>query len=160
METMTIHLSQLEKGVVPIIDAVQHDTGRILEMFLTDTVLTSSNTATLWFKRSTGTQDSVNTYVSVAHNSARANITQCLTQSGTTECQLKVIESGNASIVSTYSFKIRVMPNISPVITAEEYWSIQEIAADAAGQVSVIGKLDSANYIPDSTIDSVIADIS
>lgn len=101
-----VRLSMKYNGIAPIVHAVQYETGRDLKMILTDVTLASGNTATLMFKRSDGSFNTVNCTLILADNAFTADITQALTQPGPTDCQLKVTASNK--VVSSYTFVIVV----------------------------------------------------
>lgn len=125
--TQTIHLTQHQREPFPIMDAVQNDTGRSLKMILDDVTLTSGNTGELYFKRSDDSFYHVSATLATGDNSFTADITQGLTQPGTTECQLKVTASSKA--VSTFTFLIRVQPAVDGMPSEQLGVSVDDLLA-------------------------------
>lgn len=124
--TQTIHLTQHQREPFPIIDAVQNDTGRSVKMIIDDVTLTSGNTGALYFKRADNSYYNVSATLSTSDNSFTADLTQGLTQPGTTECQLRVTASSKA--VSTFTFLVRVQPAVDGVPSVSQLgYTIQDI---------------------------------
>lgn len=107
-----VYLSHTNWTIPPVVHAVQGDTGRELEMVLVDLEIDADMTATLAVKRSSGTHNDIGTTADLAENSFTADITQALTRSGDTECQLKV-KNDDDEVVSTYTFIIAVQGDTS-----------------------------------------------
>lgn len=157
--TTTVNLYQVKRGIVPRIEAVQYDTGRLIQMVLSDSVLNSNCSASLGFVRPNGTVYLVNAPINVSKNSAYAQMDQALTQPGVVECQLKVSESGE--IVSTYNFKINVIKSVTGSITEEKYLdtaaaidaAVEQIDPDYSNRVQI------ADTISNSYIDNVISGV-
>ena len=119
--------------------AVQNDTGRTLKMIVDDVTYTNSDTGKLYFMRSDGSYYNVSTTFSSGDNSFTADITQALTQSGRTDCQLKVTHSG--SVVSTYTFALMVQSDVNGLDQVQqEGYSVQDLM-DAAEEIVQSGGL-------------------
>ena len=108
--TQVIHLTQDKHEPVQIAYAVQNDTGRTLKMVIDDATLGSGSTGVLSFKRSDGSAYNQSATLALADNAFTADVTQGCTQSGTTECQLKVTAS--SKVVSSYTFLLMVQPDV------------------------------------------------
>lgn len=121
----TVALMQTYYTVPPVVHAVQNDSGRQLRMVITDETVPASSTAVLSIHRSDDTHYDIATTEESAGTFV-ADITQALTQAGTTKCQLKV-----DGIVSTYTFVIDVQKDESGTITPQEGESIDEAIAEA-----------------------------
>ena len=157
--TMTVNLYQIKRGIVPQLEAVQYDTGRLVQMFLVDSTLNSNCTATLGFVRPDRTTYAVNAPINVSKNAAYAQLDQALTQDGIVECQLKIAESGE--IVSTYNFKINVIKSVTGSITQEKYLDTEAAIEAAVAQMDpdYSNRVLIADTISNATIDSVIAGV-
>lgn len=129
--SQTIHLTQDKHEPIPIMYAVQNDTGRTALMVIDDITLASGSTGGLYFRRSDGSTYNTTATLSIASNAFTADITQGLTQSGTTECQLKVTASSKK--VSTYTFLIKVQEDLNGVSTEQLGYSVADLmnAADS-----------------------------
>lgn len=131
--TQSVYLRQAEYGVPPVVHAVQHDTGRTLQMIVADRAIPANTTAELSFKRSDESHYAISCdSLDTATNSYTADITQALTQAGPCECQLKV-----DGIVSTFTFIIDVQEDASGAPTEQEGITIKDaldLASEAATQ--------------------------
>lgn len=129
--TQVIHLTQDKHEPVQIAYAVQNDTGRTLEMVIDDETLASGSTGVLSFRRSDGSAYNQSATLALADNAFTADITQGCTQSGTTECQLKVTASSKK--VSSYTFLINVQEDVyglDPV--SQQGYDIDDLIAAAS----------------------------
>jgi len=130
-----IHLKSNTYEMFQPVFAVQNDTGRTLKMIVDDVTYTNSDTGKLYFMRSDGSYYNVSTTFSSGDNSFTADITQALTQSGRTDCQLKVTDSGD-DVVSTFSFPILVQSDVDGVQT-EQLGVTPEELVEAAQQLTL-----------------------
>lgn len=149
--TQVIHLTQDKHEPFPLLFAVQNDSGRVAKMVIDDETLASGNTGALYFKRSDGSYYNVSATLSLADNSFTADITQALTQPGTTECQLRVTASSKA--VSTFTFFILVEPAVDGAPSQEQLgYSVEDIidaaqdAIDAADRAEAAAQLTELGY--------------
>ena len=126
-----IHLKSKTYEMFQPVFAVQNDTGRTLKMIVDDVTYTNSDTGKLYFMRSDGSYYNVSTTFSSGDNSFTADITQALTQSGRTDCQLKVTDSGD-EVVSTFTFSILVQGSTDGVPAEQLGYSVEQLAQDAA----------------------------
>lgn len=120
-----IHLTQKTYRVPPIAYMVQGDTGRELRMVIDDIELTGNPTAELSFMRADQSFYSVNAEFESQTNSFVADVTQAITQAGTTKAQLKVTSS--SKVVSSYTFLIFVEPNTDGLPTEQMGWPLEDI---------------------------------
>ncbi len=126
----TVTLTQISWRVPPVIHAVQNDTGRILRMTIADQEIPSETTAELAILRSDGSYYTISCEQDAEYfNIFEADMTQALTQSGRTICQLKV-----DGIVSSYSFVIEVQESTNGVSVEQLGITPQDIL-DAADRV-------------------------
>ena len=130
-----IHLKSGTFDLFSPVYAVQNDTGRTLKMIVDDVTYSASDSGQLYFKRSDGSYYNVATTFDSTDNSFTADITQALTQSGRTDCQLKVTDSGG-DVVSTYTFALLVQADVDGVST-EQLGVTPEELIEAAQQLTL-----------------------
>ena len=129
--TQEIHLTQDGYKLPPVVHAVQNDTGRTLKMIIDDETLGGSDTGELCFLRSDGSAYNATATLVLADNAFTCAATQGCTQSGTTECQLKVTAS--SKVVSSYTFLLMVQPDVyglDPV--SQQGYDIDDLIAAAS----------------------------
>lgn len=122
--TQKVTLYNNKFTVPPVINAVQNDTDRQVEAYFGDFTLQVGMTGKLSFIRSDGTHYEVSATLSTANNTATAELDQALTQAGVTQAQLKITDSGNVG--STFTFMIKVQPDVAGISVPQDGWSAQE----------------------------------
>ena len=122
--TQKVTLYNNKFTVPPVINAVQNDTDRQVEAYFGDFTLQVGMTGKLSFIRSDGTHYEVSATLSTANNTATAKLDQALTQAGVTQAQLKITDSGNVG--STFTFMIKVQPDVAGISVPQDGWSAQE----------------------------------
>ena len=142
MSVQVIHLSAVKYGEQPFVYMVQGDTGRTLRMYVDeegDNIgAIPGITARLYFRRSDGTYYNEPVLIHIDYGEQEeildayywCQLDQALTQPGVTQCQLRTEwESGNdTNTVSTYTFKIIVIPSVSGVSEEQVGYSLEEMA--------------------------------
>lgn len=107
--TQKVKVSVANFGTVPVIHAVEGDTGREVETEFLDLTLTSSMTAELWYLRTDGVRGHVAGTVDDSTNTVTAEIDDAITKAGQVPVQIKVTDSGE--LVSCFAFLIIVQSN-------------------------------------------------
>ena len=122
--TQKVTLYNNKFTVPPVINAVQNDTDRQVEAYFGDFTLQVGMTGKLSFIRSDGTHYEVSATLNTGANTATAELDQALTQAGVTQAQLKITDSGNVG--STFTFMIKVQPDVAGISQQQDGWSAQE----------------------------------
>ena len=122
--TQKVTLYNNKFTVPPVINAVQNDTDRHVEAYFGDFTLQVGMTGKLSFIRSDGTHYEVSATLNTGANTATAELDQALTQAGVTQAQLKITDSGNVG--STFTFMIKVQPDVAGISVPQDGWSAQE----------------------------------
>ena len=122
--TQKVTLYNNKFTVPPVINAVQNDTDRLIEAYFGDFTLQVGMTGVLSFIRSDRTHYEVSATLDTATNTATAELDQALTQAGVTQAQLKITDSGNVG--STFTFMIKVQPDVAGISQQQDGWSAQE----------------------------------
>lgn len=141
MVYQTVHLSQKNYSMPPIVHMVQNDTGRILDAYMDDFVaMHGSMSATLHFMRPDGSYYSVDDlYPEFPVNGFYFDMTQALTRPGRVVCQVKVNTLGEqgapATDVSTYTFYVDVQEAVDGLPVEQLGYDIYDLM-DAASQIS------------------------
>lgn len=140
---------------VPIVEMVQGDTGRGLDVFVSDDIITDevaytddSLTATLWATKPSGLMVSMDaTSVSRFQNSNAYEIKfsdpkifqQVIAEVGVTQCQINVLMSGE--FVTSVPIKINVIENMSgsfSLESKEEFKNAIELMAKQREYIKVL----------------------
>lgn len=122
--TQKVALYNNKFTVPPVINAVQNDTDRQVEAYFGDFTLQVGMTGKLSFIRSDCTHYEVSATLNTGANTATAELDQALTQAGVTQAQLKITDSGNVG--STFTFMIKVQPDVAGISVEQDGWSAQE----------------------------------
>lgn len=157
---MAIAYSNVNVGLtkqtsVPIVEMVQGDTGRGLDVFVSDDIITdesayidNSLTATLWATKPSGLMVSMDaTSVSRFQNSNAYEIKfsdskifqQIIAEVGVTQCQINVLMSGE--FVTSFPIKINVIKNIATSFkleSKEEFKNAIELMAKQREYIRVL----------------------
>lgn len=128
-----VTVSLTKQTSVPIVEMVQNDTGRGLDVFVSDDIITDdvahiddSLTATLWATKPSGLMISMNaTSVSRFQNSNAYEIKfsdskifqQIIAEVGIVQCQINVLMSGE--FVTSVPIKINVIENMATAFELE-----------------------------------------
>lgn len=123
--TQKVTLYNNKFTVPPVINAVQNDTDRQVEAYFGDFTLQVGMTGKLSFIRSDGTHYEVSATLSTVNNTATAELDHALTQVGVTQAQLKITDSGNVG--STFTFMIKVQPDVAGVSEQQDGWSVDDL---------------------------------
>ncbi len=129
----TVHLSQKNYSMPPIVHMVQNDTGRILDAYMDDFVaMHGSMSATLHFMRPDGSYYSLNDlYPEFPVNGFYFDMTQVLTRPGRVACQVKVNTLGEgtapATDVATYTFYVDVQESVDGLPVSQLGYDIYDL---------------------------------
>ena len=145
----TIYLTQdkFPHQDVPVVYAVQGDTGREILMKRSDGTFGSGSTASLNFHRADDSYYNVSATHPTGSDDFTADITQALTRPGFCEAQLKVTSS--SKVVSTFSFRIFVQPNINGLPVSQLGYDIYDLI-DAANHITIDTTLSHAGQVADA----------
>lgn len=140
---------------VPIVEMVQGDTGRGLDVFVSDDIITDESayiddslTATLWASKPSGLMISMDaSYVSRFQNSNAYEIKfsdskifqQIIAEVGIVQCQINVLMSGE--FVTSFPIKINVIKNIATSFeleSKEEFRNAIELMAKQREYIKVL----------------------
>lgn len=122
--TQKVTLYNNKFTVPPVINAVQNDTDRQIVATLGDFTLASGMTAKLSFIRSDGTHYEATGTINTTNNTVTAELDQALTQVGICTAQIKVTETDGLG--STFTFIIKVQPDVAGISVEQDGWSAQE----------------------------------
>ena len=150
-----VTVSLTKQTSVPIVEMVQGDTGRGLDVFVSDDIITDqvaytddSLTATLWATKPSGLMISMDaTSVSRFQNSNAYEIKfsdpkifqQVIAEVGVTQCQINVLMSGE--FVTSVPIKINVIENMSgsfSLESKEEFKNAIELMAKQREYIKVL----------------------
>lgn len=150
-----VTVSLTKQTSVPIVEMVQGDTGRGLDVFVSDDIITDevaytddSLTATLWATKPSGLMVSMDaTSVSRFQNSNAYEIKfsdpkifqQVIAEVGVTQCQINVLMSGE--FVTSVPIKINVIENMSgsfSLESKEEFKNAIELMAKQREYIKVL----------------------
>ena len=150
-----VTVSLTKQTSVPIVEMVQGDTGRGLDVFVSDDIITDevaytddSLTATLWATKPSGLMVSMDaTSVSRFQNSNAYEIKfsnskifqQVIAEVGVTQCQINVLMSGE--FVTSVPIKINVIENMSgsfSLESKEEFKNAIELMAKQREYIRVL----------------------
>lgn len=150
-----VTVSLTKQTSVPIVEMVQGDTGRGLDVFISDDIITDeiayiddSLTATLWATKPSGLMVSMDaTSVSRFQNSNAYEIKfsdpkifqQVIAEVGVTQCQINVLMSGE--FVTSVPIKINVIENMSgsfSLESKEEFKNAIELMAKQREYIKVL----------------------
>lgn len=150
-----VTVSLTKQTSVPIVEMVQGDTGRGLDVFVSDDIVTDevaytddSLTATLWATKPSGLMVSMDaTSVSRFQNSNAYEIKfsdpkifqQVIAEVGVTQCQINVLMSGE--FVTSVPIKINVIENMSgsfSLESKEEFKNAIELMAKQREYIKVL----------------------
>lgn len=150
-----VTVSLTKQTSVPIVEMVQGDTGRGLDVFVSDDIITDqvaytddSLTATLWATKPSGLMISMDaTSVSRFQNSNAYEIKfsdpkifqQVIAEVGVTQCQINVLMSGE--FVTSVPIKINVIENMSgsfSLESKEEFKNAIELMAKQREYIRVL----------------------
>lgn len=150
-----LNVSLTKQTSVPIVEMVQGDTGRGLDVFVSDDIITDevaytddSLTATLWATKPSGLMVSMDaTSVSRFQNSNAYEIKfsdpkifqQVIAEVGVTQCQINVLMSGE--FVTSVPIKINVIENMSgsfSLESKEEFKNAIELMAKQREYIKVL----------------------
>lgn len=150
-----VTVSLTKQTSVPIVEMVQGDTGRGLDVFVSDDIITDevaytddSLTATLWATKPSGLMVSMDaTSVSRFQNSNAYEIKfsdpkifqQVIAEVGVTQCQINVLMSGE--FVTSVPIKINVIENMSgsfSLESKEEFRNAIELMAKQREYIKVL----------------------
>ena len=107
--TQKVKVSVSRYGNVPVIHAVEGDTGREVEAEFLDLTLTSGMTAELWYARPDGVIGHTAGTVDDSANTVTAEIDDAIAKAGRVPVQIKITDSGE--LVSCFAFVIIVQSN-------------------------------------------------
>ena len=150
-----VTVSLTKQTSVPIVEMVQGDTGRGLDVFVSDDIITDevaytddSLTATLWATKPSGLMVSMDaTSVSRFQNSNAYEIKfsdskifqQIIAEVGVTQCQINVLMSGE--FVTSVPIKINVIENMATAFdleSKEEFRNAIELMAKQREYIRVL----------------------
>ena len=150
-----VTVSLTKQTSVPIVEMVQGDTGRGLDVFVSDDIITDqvaytddSLTATLWVTKPSGLMVSMDaTSVSRFQNSNAYEIKfsdskifqQIITEVGIVQCQINVLMSGE--FVTSVPIKINVIENMATAFeleSKEEFRNAIELMAKQREYIRVL----------------------
>nr|DAL42289.1 MAG TPA_asm: hypothetical protein [Caudoviricetes sp.] len=150
-----VTVSLTKQTSVPIVEMVQGDTGRGLDVFVSDDIITDevaytddSLTATLWATKPSGLMVSMDaTSVSRFQNSNAYEIKfsdskifqQVIAEVGVTQCQINILMSGE--FVTSVPIKINVIENMSgsfSLESKEEFKNAIELMAKQREYIRVL----------------------
>nr|DAE54526.1 MAG TPA: BppU domain protein [Caudoviricetes sp.] len=150
-----VTVSLTKQTSVPIVEMVQGDTGRGLDVFVSDDIITDevaytddSLTATLWASKPSGLMVSMDaTSVSRFQNSNAYEIKfsdskifqQIIAEVGIVQCQINVLMSGE--FVTSFPIKINVIENITESFeleSKEEFRNAIELLAKQREYIRVL----------------------
>ena len=150
-----VTVSLTKQTSVPIVEMVQGDTGRGLDVFVSDDIITdesayidNSLTATLWATKPSGLMVSMDaTSVSRFQNSNAYEIKfsdskifqQIIAEVGIVQCQINVLMSGE--FVTSFPIKINVIKNIATSFkleSKEEFRNAIELMAKQREYIRVL----------------------
>lgn len=150
-----LNVSLTKQTSVPIVEMVQGDTGRGLDVFVSDDIITDESayiddslTATLWATKPSGLMVSMDaTSVSRFQNSNAYEIKfsdskifqQIIAEVGIVQCQINVLMSGE--FVTSFPIKINVIENITESFeleSKEEFRNAIELMAKQREYIKVL----------------------
>lgn len=135
MLTQILNVQVSRIGLFPIIDAVQGDSGRVLECRLTDFVIPSGSTARIYAQKPSGAQIYNNAMVD--GNVVSVDLTtQILAEVGKVVCQIEVDNGGER--VTSFDFALNVVKSRvdGSAIESEDEFTVLEDAIDDAQEAT------------------------
>ena len=131
MLKQTLNVQAARLGLVPVVDAVQGDSGRVLACRLTDFTIPSGSTARIYAMKPSGTQ--IYNLATVNGNIVEVDLTtQMLAELGKTVCQVE-IEKGDERVTS-FDFAIHVVKSRidgSAIESKDEFTTLETAIDDA-----------------------------
>ena len=131
MLTQVLNVQVSRIGLLPTIDVVQGDSGRVLECRITDFVIPSGSTARIYAQKPSGTR--VYNNATIDGNMVSVELTtQMLAEIGKTMCQVEVINSDER--VTSFDFALKVVKSRvdESAIESENEFGVLEGAIDKA----------------------------
>ena len=156
--TQKVTLYNNKFTVPPVINAVQNDTDRLIEAYFGDFTLQVGMTGVLSFIRSDRTHYEVSATLNTATNTATAELDQALTQAGVTQAQLKITDSGNVG--STFTFMIKVQPDVAGISQQQDGCSAEELAQGIADNASAIANIENVELPKKADQDGYYEDLT
>lgn len=135
MLTQILNVQVSRIGLLPTIDAVQGDSGRVLECRLTDFVIPSGSTARIYAQKPSGAQ--VYNNATIDGNMVSVELTtQMLAEIGKTICQVEIVNSDER--VTSFDFALNVAKSRvdESAIESENEFGVLEDAIDKAQQAT------------------------
>lgn len=135
MLTQILNVQVSRIGLFPTIDAVQGDSGRVLECRLTDFVIPSGSTARIYAQKPSGAQIYNNAMVD--GNVVSVDLTtQILAEVGKVVCQIEVDNGGER--VTSFDFALNVVKSRvdGSAIESEDEFTVLEDAIDDAQEAT------------------------
>lgn len=135
MLTQILNVQASRIGLFPTIDAVQGDSGRVLECRLTDFVIPSGSTARIYAQKPSGAR--VYNNAMVEGNMVSVDLTtQILAEVGKVVCQIEVDNGGER--VTSFDFALNVVKSRvdGSAIESEDEFTVLEDAIDDAQEAT------------------------
>lgn len=131
MLTQILNVQVSRIGLLPTIDAVQGDSGRVLECRLTDFVIPPGSTARIYAQKPSGAK--VFNTCSVSGRNVTVDLTtQMLAELGRTMCQVQVMQGEEK--VTSFDFAINVVKNrvdSAAIESTDEFTALDDALAQA-----------------------------
>ena len=139
-----IEVFVLQRYVVPVVDAVQSDTGRKIECLIADWEIPQGSTARVWAMKPS--KKIVYNDCSIEESTVSVELTnQMLAETGNTACMIEI--TSDADVISTFKFIIRVDKKLSGEGTESknESTALEEMFRELANQaITTLNKAEEA----------------
>ena len=131
--TDTLILNFTDKGLKPVLEMTQYDSGRRVTCYLAG-VTGETELAEVYCIKPSGKEAYVNAEIINSHTVEFVVEPQMIAEEGTADCQLQIIGENNT--LTSFQFAIKVGRNLvaaSRITSSDEYLALQKLLEDLGG---------------------------